>query len=501
MLSNEENDPNYLPIFGHIITEKVEGADKLLKAYLKENPGYSFLVGINSKDGDFGVFYPANSRVEDWIYSHEKSTDLRKYLSKNGRVSAVKLRGVISDGMYLDIKTLLDLNSEIDVDKIVPGVPIATVQKKDASHLIIGRRYVIESNKESRKPSQERQEGYSMNLNFEKTPFRQAYRILTSNRLWWRKRLWFLKNNIWALIAHFFAILTCAKPISIEQKNGFLRHKDTAFVERDLESIQNLFIEKNEPILITNKMHGTSHRLAFLRVKEKFLFGKDCTRVKVLHGTRNVILGEHGGARTDSYYKDDFRQRAFSRSLIETMKLFAAEHNIDIFVYGELVGYQSNGKPIMNGGSFQKPASWAINKNTGKYEYSYGCETGQCKFYLYNVFFRNADGEEVHDPYLVGVVQDLFSTLNGSLWVQENTFTCPDTAGFTKDWLEKTKERINIQDPLVRENEVPYPFEGIIVKIGKGEKARFWKLKSNAFKIEEGLLQDKGIAEEVENEG
>jgi len=102
--------------------EKHPNADRLALATIK---GWNCVVGLNAKEGDLVVFCPPDSMIPmDLIEKHKL-----EYLKKDGRVKTVKLRGVISQGLILDIpegknwKAGQDVAKELGITKYEPPAP------------------------------------------------------------------------------------------------------------------------------------------------------------------------------------------------------------------------------------------------------------------------------------------------------------------------------------------------------------------------------------------
>lgn len=106
--------------------DKIEphpNADRLVIASIR---GWKCLVGINDyKEGDLVVFCPEDSVIPSDLIEKYKL----EYLRKNGRLRAVKLRGVISQGLVLPIpegknwKLGKDVASELGIVKYEPPTP------------------------------------------------------------------------------------------------------------------------------------------------------------------------------------------------------------------------------------------------------------------------------------------------------------------------------------------------------------------------------------------
>lgn len=168
----------------------------------------------------------------------------------------------------------------------------------------------------------------------------------------------------------------------------FHKHIDTGHFRREAGAIPI-----GSLVIVTEKLHGTSQRIGHVLDDEpieqtltqrlgQWLLGWQSTRKVWRHlvGTRNVIL-EH---RDDPVYTNmDYRHDA-----VDGVALHKGE-----VVYGEVVGYEHTGKPIM---ATQNAASMRDKAIKAKYgdtiTYSYGCDPGKCRFFVYRITQVNEDG-------------------------------------------------------------------------------------------------------------
>jgi len=148
-------------------------------------------------------------------------------------------------------------------------------------------------------------------------------------------------------------------------------------------------------IIITEKQHGSSHRLARvlqprnstgLRKVVESVFGLvgfvPQPRWVIMHGSRNVVLNSD---LDDLYYGTDFR--AGSTKFLE-------EHlRKGEVIYGEIVGYSNVSSPIMGVQDTTGLKDKEVTKKYGpKMVYAYGQADGTCKFYVYRITQVNDDG-------------------------------------------------------------------------------------------------------------
>lgn len=189
----------------------------------------------------------------------------------------------------------------------------------------------------------------------------------------------------------------------------FAQHQQTSHFLLNLSKIPLLSL-----LYITIKLHGTSGRTGNVLVNtpnNKFitdllskLFGwfknKTVKRwIKKLHdklstyrkeyklvsGTRQTIIHPN----KTGYYNDNFRQSV-------EQKYFKDKLRKGEVVYYEIVGFQENGKPIMQSQSVKKLKDKSMEAIYGPtMHYTYGCEPGKCDVYVYRITQVNEDGHAV----------------------------------------------------------------------------------------------------------
>ncbi len=167
----------------------------------------------------------------------------------------------------------------------------------------------------------------------------------------------------------------------------------------DIEQFRHAsgLIPAGSVIYITEKLHGTSHRVGLaleeqpLTWWQKFIDRWGIAYVtpkkewKKLDGSKNVILNSAEDRVGTSYYgTDDFRHRM--------------THDLDLrkgeTVYGEIVGWygMDTGSTIM-GAQDTKGLKEVAKQYGPKMVYVYGCAPGICEFWVYRITMTNEDGE------------------------------------------------------------------------------------------------------------
>lgn len=260
----------------------------------------------------------------------------------------------------------------------------------------------------------------------------------------------------------------------------FPEHIDTENFMRNAHRIPN-----GTPVIVTQKLHGTSIRIGRTLTNRKLGFIERIARAlgaKVAEteyadvcGSRKVI--KDAGLKQNHYYGSDV-WTAYSEKLKGKIP--------DGYVlYGELVGYTPEGEPIQRG-------------------YTYGHHVGTCELYVYRVAIVNGSGlsvdlswdavKEFCNGYGIRHVPEMFRCKAGDLKKQD--FACvralldcryrdgvagelPKKMAFANEdmvWLGENSETVD---------------EGICVRID-GMTPQIFKAKSPKFLEHETKLLDTG---------
>ena len=154
-------------------------------------------------------------------------------------------------------------------------------------------------------------------------------------------------------------------------------------------------------VTVTEKLHGTSHRIGRVLVPEtegtlvrfvhKLLGTPDRQTWSDVSGSRRVILGEPKRARFDTSQQRSFRDGAIQPFL---NNLHPGE-----VVYLEIVGYTETGALIMSAQDLNnlkdRKLKQRLKKQYGrKIAYTYGCATRTCQPYVYRIVQMSVDGTE-----------------------------------------------------------------------------------------------------------
>jgi hypothetical protein len=324
----------------------------------------------------------------------------------------------------------------------------------------------------------------------------------------------------------------------------FKEHADTEQLAYNLGAFK-----VGDEIEITLKMHGTSQRTGYLPVlqgykdspwcelrnawrkmwhglsKKKTPFeeehdGEPVYDYGYVSGTRRVVLENYEGG---FYGDNEFREQ---HSKVFEGKLWKGET-----VYYEVVGFTTSGVPIMSSASNSKLNDKEFIKQYGKETvFSYGCTASgypanadgpkspanQSAIYVYRMTMTNPDGEVVEytpdfmryrcEQMAVKTVPVFFKGVipenEDVIYVDKNdndvcdegeiAYVKPTDAG---EWAMKQAEKFyDGPDPVGK----THVREGVVVRIINRPKFAAYKLKNFSFKCLEGLVKADAAAPDME---
>lgn len=272
----------------------------------------------------------------------------------------------------------------------------------------------------------------------------------------------------------------------------FHKHIETGMFKRESNSIPD-----NATIYITEKLHGTSQRYGHVQDDEpvltwrwvpaffKRLIGLPETRKVWRHlvGSRNVVLEHREG--TGFYGDESFRYEA-----VKGVALHKGE-----VMYGEVVGYDDGGKPIMATQDLSSLKDKRIKARFGdRSEYSYGCLPGTRKFYVYRITQVNEDGHAVELSWLQVLKR----------CKELGLYSVPELHRFTlvhRDYLqalvEETTEHSDGQ-PHHSMLDSRHLREGVVVRWESEHGTGWLKNKAFTFGVLEGYLKESDDYVDVE---
>lgn len=245
--------------------------------------------------------------------------------------------------------------------------------------------------------------------------------------------------------------------------------------------------KEGDKCTITLKMHGTSAResnsIRCEQIRQNFiekLFHKK-PKEKIewtcVSGTRRTILDDYEGGY---YGSNEFRK--------PWHEFFEGKLEKGETVYGEIVGYANETTPIMGSCSTLKLQDKEAKKLYGKeMVFSYGCNPGETKFYIYRITLTNEDGYTVEYPDWLMRLRaaqmgiecvPLFETFTFTTW---------------EDLMEKVEKYYDGADPIGK----THIREGVVVRIENRPKFTAYKHKNFTFKLVSGIISDSANTENM----
>lgn len=433
--------------------EKHPNADRL---QIATTMGRKVIVGLNVKVGDIGVYFDTDGQLSEQFATANNLIRIKNpdgtysggFFNEKRKVRAQKFRGVESDGFWTELTSLNNLfpNKAEDIAKL--GV------------------------------------GFAFDTLFETPICNKYYTPATLAKM--------AKNKKGTGPA--FATMTA---------KGFAQHFDTSHLFRCVNAIP-----QNSLVYITEKLHGTSFRFGYVSVqRNKYptlnpfmkllckmrLYNPIETKYEYLNGTRRTILER----RKNPYYdNEDFRDRAVE-------PLIGKLHEGEV-IYGELVGYLTNGKPIMEPQGIEDKE---LKKKYGdKMNYSYGCLDNECKMFVYRITRTDPDGNYVEYswPQVLQRCQELeINPVPGPI-AGDNSSYLFIYDGYGNDGFElcEITGQLGTGPSVLDQSHIK---EGVVLRIEPPiGKPYFLKHKSTTFGILEGYLKEKEDyvdTEEVESGG
>ena len=435
-------------------------ADRML---LGDCFGNTVCVGLNSAEGEIGLYLPSDGQVSEEFGKQNNLLclyDAEGHVIPGGgyldpvkrNIKAISLRGVKSDGIFLPISCLA--YTGVDLDELNIGDTVNVVNGHD-----ICTKYIPRGSKRLGRPTD-------------------------GNKT--RKKV--------VNIAPLFA-----------------EHADTEQLAYNLGAFK-----VGDEIEITLKMHGTSQRTGYLPVLKRYkrtLFDRILRRQGTpiydwgyVSGTRRTVLENFEGEYSGS---NKFRE-AHS-------KFFDGKLNKGEEIFYEVVGFTHTGAPIMASGDNKKLNDKEFVKLYGQTTvFSYGCnpEGGkeghyedivwvdpQSDIYVYRMTMTNEDGFIVEytpdfmryrcDQMGVKTVPVMWKgTIPEDIGLYANG--TPVTAG---DWIDHIAQQYNAgPDPIGK----THTREGVVVRILNRPKFTAYKSKCWEFKVLEGIIKDLAQSPDIE---
>lgn len=320
-------------------TKPHPNADKLRLGYVN---GIQVIVGLDTQDGEIGVFFRCDGQLTDGflrsnnLYRHShlnNDSDKKGYFGDNGRVTAEKIRGERSDGFWCPLSYFE--YTGYDLSKLQLGNEFDEL----SGHKICKKYYT------------------------------KATRKAISGR----------------------------KAKKTQADYNLPRHYDTEQLQYNLSKV-----ECGDLVIISEKCHGTSTRIGYVQVEREVrlnwlqkLYNKlplpsypiVTNNYEFVIGTRNTIASSWVTPESNDYHRLE---------LAEPLRGMLKKGEV---IYAEIVGFDSNGKPIMNRQGTSKLPE--IQKHYGDVmTYAYSCAWNnvnklQRKMMVYRITQVNEDGYEL----------------------------------------------------------------------------------------------------------
>ena len=468
---------------------KHPNADKLMLAECYDN---TVCVGLNSAEGEIGVYFPTDGQLsEEFCKQHdlvrrkdENGNPAGGYLDPEKRnIKAVKLRGEKSDGLFMPLSCLA--YTGINLDDLDIGTQITIINGHE-----ICQKYIPKSNSRARSGG-----GAGNRTRKHKDP-----------------------------VAPLFA-----------------EHADTEQLVYNLSAFK-----PGDEIEITLKMHGTSQRTGHLPVLKGYAdswacrvgnafrhimrkmgcyHGEDVHDGKPIYdygyisGTRRVVMEDFEGG---FYGSNEFREQHAKKFEGKLMK--------GETVYYEVVGFTHTGTPIMASCDNKKLNDKEFIKQYGKETvFSYGCsptgtkeipmsETGlpygavidapQSDIYVYRMTMTNDDGFVVeYTPDFMryrceqmGIkCVPVFAHMKlyedgGFFFHGDGSFSSVAESDLGEFVMAAAEEYYDGPDPVGK----THVREGVVVRIINRPKFTAYKHKNFSFKVLEGIIKDTAAAPDME---
>lgn len=282
----------------------------------------------------------------------------------------------------------------------------------------------------------------------------------------------------------------------------FAEHADTEQLAYNLSAFK-----PGDLVEITLKMHGTSQRTANLPRFDGYkrtLMDRILRREGVaqynwgsVSGTRRVVLADFDGGY---YGSNEFRE--------QHSKFFDGKLRKGETVYYEVVGFTTNGTPIMGDADNKKLNDKEFVKQYGKTTtFSYGCapdgktkDVPQSDIYVYRMTMTNEDGDVVEytPDFMRYRCEQMGVKTVPVLWyglIPENPGASYDDTITAGEWIKNVAERFyDGPDPIGK----THVREGVVVRIINRPKFAAYKHKNFSFKVLEGIIKEVADAPDME---
>lgn len=259
-------------------------------------------------------------------------------------------------------------------------------------------------------------------------------------------------------------------------KAAFPQHYDTT-------QFRYAHIEKGDLIIITEKEHGTSVRYGNVAVNGEYTFlqrvgnffkGKGFHKswydYKYVLGTRRAILENQKDSDYEfkgGYYGSGEPYSVAARKLFNRLKT-------DEIVYGEMVGFCSNGSALF---THSFPQSSELEFRYGSpMVYSYGCKPTEARLRVYRITQNGRDLSHFE-------IQKRTEELGVETVTEIDRFIYDGNKDRLNAYVESLLEGESLIDGT-------HMREGVCIRVENKHGHRTYKEKSFSFKLAEGLIKD-----------
>lgn len=390
--------------------------------------GSDVIVDLSYHVGKRVVYFPTDGQLSKEFAEEnnlvrvkdENGNNTGGYLDPEKRnIRALKLRGEKSDGLVLPIEMF---SKYVDVEKLRDGDRITTLNGHE-----ICRKYIPK--KQSKAHTNHSGSNQKKNKKEEK------------------------------------------QPISYP---NFIEHYDTEQLAYNEQAFK-----PGDIIYLSRKLHGTSFRVGnsieFTTKKrnpilKKIFHIKDkvTKEYKIVSGTRRVVLRDFDGGW---YGSNAFRKKYNDMFIDKLPKGFT--------VYGEIVGWVNETTPIMPRCSNSKVKDKEFSRQYGEETvFTYGCEPGENKCFIYRITITNEDGVVVELP-----------TEETIKWCERlgcEYVPLLDKFIYTTwdDLNRRVNEHLDVPEPLANGAHIA---EGVVARIDNRSKFTAYKAKGFMFKLISGI--------------
>ena len=270
----------------------------------------------------------------------------------------------------------------------------------------------------------------------------------------------------------------------------FKTHYDTKQFKRNLENFKN-----GQFITISEKVHGTSHRIGRVLLKRKLSWIEKALSILGAKIQKKEWVYMNGSRRVNQKNPSGIRESAF---LQFNGKLKKGET-----VYLEIVGFNPDGTPIMPPVDTRKMKNPEFTKRYGEImNFSYRCEPTQSKVFVYRMTTTNEDGESYDYSWEDIMIRcEEMNVKHTPLFIR-TTLNEISQSSELKEKLDDFNKFVEVLATGPSTIDGSHIREGVVVKIEQGFKNQAYKEKSYDFKVLEGIIKDSGVIdiEEVEDQ-